>query len=422
LRGVAGSGGDGSVVATGAASGAPAAVLAGALSETLAGALSGSRAGTPSGPLASGTSAPGPSAGGAVTSIGNAGGSSGGAAGAVALASGSAGAGSGAACSRPHASGAAGGGTSFWVGSSAVYVYVSLGRYSYSGRGARRHAAVPTNIVAVITVATHHHIPTLPLSDSARAPQLGPRALSPPPAISYKADMLDLVMAGPGKNAMSGTLMEGLLTSLRAAGDQPILLRGDGDAFSAGLDLKEVVSLDPPAMAHFLGTLEALVEALFLHPGPTVACVNGHAIAGGCVLALCCDHRVVATGERIRIGLNEVAVGASFPPRALAASTARVPRRHLEEVILGAGLHTPATAQRLGLVDEIAADPAAVARTHLERLAALPRAAYTDAKTALRAPLMAAARADQARLDAVVTIWSSPAVKDRLRAALGSRG
>jgi enoyl-CoA hydratase/carnithine racemase len=234
--------------------------------------------------------------------------------------------------------------------------------------------------------------------------------------------MLDLVMAGPGKNAMSGTLMEGLLTSLRGAGDQPILLRGDGDAFSAGLDLKEVVSLDQPSMARFLGALEALIEALFLHPGPTVACVNGHAIAGGCVLALCCDHRVVATGERIRIGLTEVAVGASFPPRALATCTARIPRRHLEEVVLGAGLYGPADAQRLGLVDEAAADPAAVARAHLERLASLPRAAYTDAKTALRGPLMAAAGADRGRFDAVVANWSSPAAKERLRAALGPRG
>ena len=234
--------------------------------------------------------------------------------------------------------------------------------------------------------------------------------------------MLDLVMAGPGKNAMSSTLMEGLLTSLRGAGDQPILLRGDGDAFSAGLNLKEVVSLDASGMRRFLQTLEDLVEALFLHRGPTVACVNGHAIAGGCVLALCCDHRVVASGERIRIGLNEVALGVAFPPRALAASTARLPRRHVEEVVLGAGLHDPRTAQRLGLVDEVAADPAAVARARLERLAALPRAAYIDAKLALRAPLMAAAAADRARFDAVAADWSSPAVTERVRAALGSRG
>jgi hypothetical protein len=73
-------------------------------------------------------------------------------------------------------------------------------------------------------------------------------------------------------------------------------------------------------------------------------------------------------------------------------------------------------------MDEVAADPAAVARTHLERLAALPRAAYTDAKTALRGPLMAAARADQARFETVVATWSSPEVKGRLRAALGPRG
>src|SRR5262245_65510790 len=168
--------------------------------------------------------------------------------------------------------------------------------------------------------------------------------------------MIEIVLDGPGKNALSTTLMEALRERIRAAGGAPVLLTGAGDAFSAGLDLKHVVSLDQPGMARFLALLEDLVATLFAHPGPTVAAVNGHAIAGGCVLALCCDHRVITAEPRVRIGLNEVALGVPFPPRTLAAVLHRIPPRSRDEVLLGAELHPPDAALRLGLVDEIAAD------------------------------------------------------------------
>ena len=94
-----------------------------------------------------------------------------------------------------------------------------------------------------------------------------------------------------------------------------MFLTGDGDAFSAGLNLKEVAALDERGMARFLETLERMVTALYEYPGPVVAWVNGHAIAGGCVVALACDHRLMTSAPRARIGLNEVPLGLRFPPR-----------------------------------------------------------------------------------------------------------
>jgi len=233
--------------------------------------------------------------------------------------------------------------------------------------------------------------------------------------------MTEIVISGPNKNALSGHLMAALMRDLHAAGREPVLLRGEGDAFSAGLDLKEVASLDREGMTSFLTLLETLIETLYLHPAPTVACVAGHAIAGGCVLALCCDHRVATDGSRARIGLTEVAVGVTFPPRALAVSRQRVPVRHLEQVVLGAQLHPMANAQRLGLVDEITSDPLGRARAHLDELARLPRDAYAEAKRALRAPLMARAAADREQFETAVDNWTSEPVKERLRAALRPR-
>jgi enoyl-CoA hydratase len=234
--------------------------------------------------------------------------------------------------------------------------------------------------------------------------------------------MLTLTIDGPGKNALGTPVMKALLAGLAKAGDEPVLLVGAGDAFSAGLNLAEVTTLDEPAMARFLDTLERLVAALSLHPGPTVACVNGHAIAGGCVLALCCDHRVATVDARTRIGLNEVAIGVQYPPVLFRIVGQRLPPKAWERVILGAELHDPETALRLGLVDEVASNPLAVATERLAALAAHPRAAYASAKRARRAPLLALTDADRRRVaEEVVPSWAAEETKARLRGLLRRR-
>src|SRR5512136_314369 len=101
----------------------------------------------------------------------------------------------------------------------------------------------------------------------------------------------ELELDGPGKNSLSTAMMESILRRLDEAGDAPLLVSGKGDAFSAGLNLKEVAALDAGGMERFVRLVDELMARLFDHPAPTVACVNGHAIAGGCVLLLGCDYR-----------------------------------------------------------------------------------------------------------------------------------
>ncbi|MBV9947010.1 MAG: enoyl-CoA hydratase/isomerase family protein, partial [Myxococcales bacterium] len=155
-------------------------------------------------------------------------------------------------------------------------------------------------------------------------------------------------------------------------------------AFSAGLHLKEVAALGENDAESFLRLLEECMSALYLYPGPTAAAVNGHAVAGGCVLALCCDHRVATSAPAVKIGVNEVAIGLRFPPRVLAIVRSRVPRGHRERVLLGGELFAPAEARELGLVDEVGADPSALARRRLEHLASHPPDAYARTKRDLR--------------------------------------
>src|SRR5258707_15297863 len=164
-------------------------------------------------------------------------------------------------------------------------------------------------------------------------------------------DIHTLTIRGPGKNALSTPVMQDIMAQLRAAGGRPVLLKGDTGGFSAGLKLKEVAGLDRDGMLRFLELLEEMVDTVFNYAGPTVAAVNGHAIAGGCVLALCCDHRIATDDRSIRIGLNEVALGLEFPPRVMGVVRRRVPPRSIERVTLEAGLHDPRRALELGLID-----------------------------------------------------------------------
>jgi enoyl-CoA hydratase len=228
--------------------------------------------------------------------------------------------------------------------------------------------------------------------------------------------MKTIRLEGPGKNSLSTELMERTLAAVREAGDAPIFLTGAGDTFCAGLNLKEVVALDEPGLVKFLGVLEDLVEALYDHPGPTVAFVNGHAIAGGCVMAQCCDVRVMTAREGARMGLNEVALGLRFPPRTFKMCANRVPGPALARVVLEASLYSAKESLELGLIDVIAEEEDA--RTRLEKLAAHPRDAYAAAKRAVRGTL-AVSEAEQRRfVTDVIPKWAAPELKARLKAVL----
>jgi enoyl-CoA hydratase/carnithine racemase len=230
--------------------------------------------------------------------------------------------------------------------------------------------------------------------------------------------MITLTLTAPGKNALSTELMTWLVDRLRDAGGEPVFLRGSGDSFCAGLNLKEVASLDRDGMARFLGTLERMVEALYTYPGPLVAWVNGHAIAGGCIVALACDHRLATANPKARIGLNEVPLGLRFPPKTWRLVQKRLPRHAIERVVLEGGLYTPETALRLGLVDEIVASEAE-ARAYAEGIAAAPRAAYEAAKKALRQGALDVGPDEEAHFhDVVLPAWVTSELKERIAAAL----
>ena len=235
-------------------------------------------------------------------------------------------------------------------------------------------------------------------------------------------DVYALTLSGPGKNSLATPLMESILAEVQAAGGRPLLVTGTGDAFSAGLNLKEVAGLDRPGMERYLLLLDDVMDALYGYPGVTVAAVNGPAIAGGCVVALCCDVRIAASDPRTRIGLNEVPLGLEFPPKIMALVRQRLSAHAIQRVVLEGGLYDPRTALSLGLVDELADDVVASARAWVERLAAHPPAVYAATKRTLRAGTLDLSDAQRRSFrEQLVPAWCAPETKERVRAALERR-
>jgi enoyl-CoA hydratase len=232
--------------------------------------------------------------------------------------------------------------------------------------------------------------------------------------------MVEIRIEGPGKNALGTEMILSVLEAIDAADGAPLLFTGAGDAFSAGLNLKEVEQLDASGMTVFLDRLVSFFQTIWLYPGPTAAAVNGHAIAGGCILAMCCDHAVATDNARARIGLNEVAIGLCFPPSLLRFVQATVSPPNLNEVVLGAGLHKPEDALRLGLVHAVSADPVADATAKIEAWSKHSPAAYAATKRAMRAGVMASTDAEKAAFQQeVLPFWTSPELKAQIRAILG---
>ena len=232
--------------------------------------------------------------------------------------------------------------------------------------------------------------------------------------------MVEITLKGPGMNALSTSVFTQLLADLDAAGGQPVLLKGDGRAFSAGLNLKEVLSMDEAALVRFMDLLDEVVRTLYYYPGPTVACAHGHAIAGGCVLVMACDYRVITDNPKVLIGLKEAALGMPLPPSVKRLAKVRLPREHLETVVLGAGLCGPADALRFGLVDEISADAEGCAKLRLQQLARHPSQGYAINKRYLREGALDVSPEERASfLEDLLPVMFSDEVQSGLKRAVG---
>jgi enoyl-CoA hydratase len=161
-----------------------------------------------------------------------------------------------------------------------------------------------------------------------------------------------------------------------------IVITGAGRAFSAGVDLQRVLDGGQPYTARLLSSMSSCFETVYSLRVPVVAAVNGHAIAGGCALALACDTRYISRGK---FGLNELALGLAFPPPILQI-IATVLGDRTYSIITGAKLYAPEEALNLGMVDGVVA-PEELEKTAIAeaaRLASIPAPIFAATKNAMR--------------------------------------
>lgn len=231
-----------------------------------------------------------------------------------------------------------------------------------------------------------------------------------------------LTISGPGPNAISHDTIKRLREELAAAVDQPIILTGAGDVFSAGLDLKALATMSAEGFGDFLEDLEALGKEIFLHPGPTVARIQGHCVAGGYLLAACCERLIVTNNDRIRFGLPAVRLGLQYPPVLRRAVQYTVPQAHWEEVLLGAVQVGAFRALDMGMIDELTDDLDGRVHAWLDARVALPAEAYAATKLALRAPHAEVSDDEMRRFrEDVIPSWADPERLQRLLAATKKR-
>ncbi|MGH7504471.1 MAG: enoyl-CoA hydratase/isomerase family protein [Longimicrobiales bacterium] len=223
-----------------------------------------------------------------------------------------------------------------------------------------------------------------------------------------KANALDLPLC----YALRQRLAEHAGQDVRA-----FVLTGTGRIFSAGVDLRQLVESDPSYAAEFLPAMGAAMYALFAVEKPVVAAVNGHAVAGGCILACAADHRVMAA-EGGRIGVAELAVGVPFPTVALEIVRYACASHRFQRVVLGAGLYEPEEAVELGLVDEVVPADHVLPRALEEAraLAEIDPKVFAVTKRELRRPALSRIAADQADHDPIVlALWREESTRERVR-------
>jgi enoyl-CoA hydratase len=236
------------------------------------------------------------------------------------------------------------------------------------------------------------------------------------------AGIRTLTLAHGKVSAIDLELGAALAAELNKAADplvKAVIITGSGSSFSAGVDLFRLINDGPGYAQRFLPVLDDFLRSTLTFPKPIVAAVNGHAIAGGCILAAACDRRIMTEGTG-RIGIPELAVGVPFPALPLQIMAARVPDSHLRDLVFTGRTVQVDEAKIMGLVDEKC--PAGMlmdrATEVAQQLAAIPAGAFALTKEAFYLPVLERAR-QLADLDARVRdAWMQQHTYDTIRAYL----
>ncbi|HUQ86968.1 MAG TPA: enoyl-CoA hydratase/isomerase family protein [Vicinamibacterales bacterium] len=206
------------------------------------------------------------------------------------------------------------------------------------------------------------------------------------------------------------------MNDARNASVKAVIITGSGSSFSAGVDLFRVIKDGPEYGRRFLPVLDNFLRAVLTLPKPTIAAINGHAIAGGCILAAACDHRIMTEGNG-RIGIPELAVGVPFPALPLQIMSARVADGPLRDLVFTGRTVLIDEAKTMGLIDEKCPSGMLMDRAMevAKKMAAIPAGAFALTKEAFYAPILERTRQLGDTNARVVDAWLQPHTYDTIR-------
>ena len=234
-----------------------------------------------------------------------------------------------------------------------------------------------------------------------------------------KANALDIEVCGALSQAIDEVADD---PSARA-----LVLSGTGGIFSAGVDLFRLLDGGGTYIDAFVPTMIRTFLRLFTFPHPAVAAINGHAIAGGCVLAAACDYRIMAEGPGT-IGVPELRVGVPFPMEAIEILRFATSTAHLQELVYRGKTYAADAAYDLGLIDEVSDEHGLLDNAFdvATRLSSEPAARFRITKRQLRRPTLD--RIERHAADTateVISEWKNPETQSAIRtyvAGIQSRG
>lgn len=226
-------------------------------------------------------------------------------------------------------------------------------------------------------------------------------------------------------NPIGMQLVNDLSAKVREARDDPevhaVMLTGESDRFfSIGLDIPELIEYDKDEFTQFIHLFDQLCMDLYSLPKPTVVAIRGHATAGGAILALTGDHRVMTSG-RVVMGLNEVRLGVTVPYPADRMLRDLVGSRSARDIMEVGDFYDPSELLAMGLVDEIVPPDQVlfIARELATSLAASSAEAYAAIKANRTAPVVADIEAHlEAKQREFVDMWYSEHAQAQLEEAM----
>ncbi len=199
-----------------------------------------------------------------------------------------------------------------------------------------------------------------------------------------------------------------------------VLTSSNEKFFSMGFNIPELYQLDRDDFKVFFHGFNRLCMDLYTLSKPTVAAISGHAIAGGCILTFCCDHRFISEGRKL-MGLNEIKLGVPIPYPGERILYQLIGERYAYEMVSTGEFYQPSDLYRMGLVDEVVSPGKLLLRSveKASSIGTMPTNAFRIIKQNRTEPVITQVRKYPQELEeSFLDCWFSPSTRVRLEEAM----